>query len=370
MKTVCKLNQCTGCMACIDICPKQAIRIKDSLNSYNAVINEKLCVSCNLCHKVCQNNNEVEYLNPIDWKQGWRKDPELRAQSSSGGAAASLMTAFAEKYGTVCSCVFQNGEFRFQFAENAEDISKFIGSKYVKSNPEGIYKQVRRKLANGQPVLFVGLPCQVEALKIFVGEKYQNKLYTVDLICHGSPSPKFLQMFLQEYGYSLESVEEITFRKKAHFHLSKDYVGMEPESVTDTYTHAFLNCLDYTENCYDCKYARKERISDLTIGDSWGSELPKEEQDKGISLILCQTEKGRELLMESDMELFPVDSERAIAYNRQLRHPSLPPIQREKFLKCFRKSIKFSLSVRKAYPKVFIKQAIKKLLIVAKIRGG
>ena len=370
MKTVCEKDKCTGCMACVDVCPKGAIHIEDSLAAYNAVIDENLCVNCDACHRVCQNDNEVQYQKPILWKQGWRADPELRAASSSGGAAASLMATFVEKYGSVCSCVFRNGGFRFEFAENLHDIVKFTGSKYVKSNPEGIYRPIKKKLAAGEKVLFIGLPCQVAAVQLFVGEKLCENLYTVDLICHGSPSPQFLQEFLTEHKLPIQTVKSIAFRKKAKFHLYRECDGVEPDRVADAYTHAFLNCLDYTENCYSCKYAHQKRISDLTIGDSWGSDLPQDEQDQGISLVLCQTEKGKELLLSSDMKLLDVDVDKAIANNTQLRHPSEKPAQREKFLEEYRKSGNFSRTVAKCYPKIFVKQKIKKLLIATKIWGG
>ena len=370
MKTVCKENMCTGCMACVDVCPKSAIKMSDSLNAYNAIIDTDKCIECDSCFRVCQNNNNLSFNKSIAWFQGWAKDEKIRGASSSGGIATELIKTFLLNYGTVCSCVFKNGVFGFEFAENISEYDKFKGSKYVKSNPEGIYRKVKQKLSLHENVLFVGLPCQVAAVKLFVGEKLQEHLYTVDLICHGSPSPKLLEKFLEEYNFSLNNINEINFRKKNKFHLYKEFVGVEPERVNDTYTHAFLNCLDYTENCYSCKYARSERISDITIGDSWGSELSEDEQNKGISLILCQTEKGNSLIKQADLTLIDVDLEKAISNNTQLRHPSSVPDSRELFFNTYKKSNNFGKSVKKCYPKVFFKQDIKKILIKCKIIRG
>ena len=105
MKTVCKEEQCAGCMACVDICPKGAISIKDNLQCYNAVINEELCVNCDACQKVCQSNHPASTVAPISWQQGWTLQDEVRAKSSSGGAAAELSRAFVVSGGIVCSCV-------------------------------------------------------------------------------------------------------------------------------------------------------------------------------------------------------------------------------------------------------------------------
>lgn len=363
MKTVCEVNQCTGCMACVDICPKKAIHIEDSLSAYNAIIDSQLCVDCNLCHRVCQNNTELEFRKPTAWYQGWASDTNIRKKSSSGGVASAFIQGFIDKGGIVCSCVFSDGKFGFEFAESLEETHKFSGSKYVKSNPVGIYKRIKQKLNDGIKVLFIGLPCQVAAVKLFVGENLSENLYTVDLICHGSPSPKFFEKFTEEYGYSVTSLENVSFRKKDYYHVFRGTVGFEPDKVQDAYTFAFLNCLDHTENCYSCKYARQERIGDLTIGDSWGSALPESEQKQGISLMLCQSEKGKYLLENSPIQLLDVDLETAIENNKQLMHPSNQPTEREKFFRAFSKCQNFHKAVQMCYPMFFLKQRVKKILI-------
>jgi len=349
-------------MACMDVCPKGAIHIEDSLKAYNAVIDEMKCVNCNACWDVCQSNNDVEYTYPIQWKQGWIINNELRAESSSGGAATSFSRFFIEKGGIVCSCTFSNGKFEFEFAESMDELNKFKGSKYVKSNPIGIYKKIREKLKDGNKVLFIALPCQVAAVKRFVKGKIEENLFTVDLICHGTPSPILLKKFLNDYGYSVEDIRDIKFRKKNNYHVYKDYRGIVPERVQDTYTHAFLICLDYTENCYFCKYACIERVSDITIGDSWGSNL-KEEEVKGISLVLCQTDKGKWLINNSGMHFEDVDIERAVEQNHQLRHPSIPSEKRKQFLTLLQNKKGFNQAFSKCYPNVYYRQKLKGTLV-------
>ena len=368
MKTVCETDKCTGCMACKDICPHSAITIKDSLTSYNAVIDEKLCIGCGACERVCQVKNPPELKLPILWKQGWASDSEIRKKSSSGGAASVLEREFVRQGGYVCSCIFQQGRFVYQLENKPEDIERFAGSKYVKSDPSGIYKQVKEKLTQGNRVLFVGLPCHVAAVKKFVGNKWQEHLYTIDLICHGTPSPQILTEYFRQHNTDIADIGDIGFRNNTNYYLQCDQKPVAVKNCLDKYSMGFLYSLFYTENCYECHYANTQRVSDITLGDSWGSELSADEQAKGISLILCQTEKGKELLENSALNLYEVDFARAIANNHQLRAPSSRPPKRDYFFTRIQAGDKFDRIVRKCYPKSSQKQFIKGILVKLKIK--
>ena len=186
MKTVCKINQCAGCKACVDVCKKEAISVEDTLNAMNAIIDEKRCIHCGACERVCPNNSIVQKRKPQVWYQGWNSN--TRKTSSSGGAAAGLIEAFIHSGGYVAACLFKGGEFVFDITNDLDYAKNFAGSKYVKSNPVNIYSKVAKELKTGNKVLFVGLPCQVAAVKNYV--KNTDNLYTIDLICHGSPSPQ------------------------------------------------------------------------------------------------------------------------------------------------------------------------------------
>lgn len=359
MTTVCEKGKCTGCMECVDVCPSKAIQIVDSMISYDAVINIDKCIGCNACHKACQNNNELRMTRPIFWKQGWANDDSVRRGASSGGVAAAIERAFIKTGGIVCSCVFREGRFEFDFAVTEEEVSKYAGSKYVKSNPQGIYKQILEKLKKGKKVLFVGLPCQVAAVKHYA-QNHQN-LYTIDLICHGTPSPKILEKFFAGYDMKLTESQNITFRFKNNFRLEQDGKRFAMPGITDSYLMTFLNSTSYTENCYQCNYARLDRVGDITLGDSWGSDLEKEIQSEGVSLVLCQNEKGQELIEQADLNLVDVDLEQAINNNHQLQHPSLKPKQRELFFRELNKGRGFECVVRKCYPKKYLKNILKTL---------
>lgn len=369
VKTVCELNACTGCNACISKCPKEAINIKDDISSYNAIINDSLCINCGLCHKVCPNNSLAKLNKPIKWYEGYSN--EFRKDSSSGAVAYSLMYYFIKDGGYVASCLFKDGQFLFNITNNINDIRKYIGSKYVKSNPIGIHKKVLDLLNKSEKVLFIGLPCQVAGLKNYVGNK-DNNLYTVDLICHGTPSSKLLDKFLLENNIDIKEIKDIKFRSKSSFRLEEkkddEYKCLNYPRVGDYYTNAFLSSLDYTENCYCCRYATINRVSDITIGDSWGSKLDDEEKGKGISLMLAQSQKGIDLLNNSNLVLLDVDLDEAIKANHQLEHPSIKTNKTDIFF--FNIDKGFTYAYRKSNIKDYYKMKLKEILIKLHILGG
>lgn len=362
MKTVCKENMCAGCMACVEVCKEKAITVVDTLYAYNAVIKEDVCINCGACERVCPNVSPVEKRKPIVWYQGWA-GREIRENSSSGGAASAIIKWFIENGGYVAACIFDRGEFVFRITNNPNEAKMFAGSKYVKSNPKNIYEAVEKKLKNGERVLFVGLPCQVAAMKKYT-KKTQN-LYTIDLICHGTPSPKLLDTFLQEEHVDMRKLHTISFRKNTSFGLRSGADKLVRSGAYDMYTHAFLIGLDYTENCYWCPYAEWNRVSDVTLGDSWGSKLEKEEQEKGISLILCQTEKGEELISQSGIMTKEVDIERAVRSNQQLNKPMEEHKRRKTFFKYINKG--FHTAIRKCEPKLYYKKKLKAILITLRL---
>lgn len=362
MKTVCLLDQCAGCMACVDSCPKKAIDIEDGMAAYNAVIDESKCINCNNCHSVCPRNTPCEVRKPLYWRQGWAENDEIRNRGSSGGVALAIETAFVRLGGIVCSCSFEEGKFIFTFIDKENELVKFTGSKYVKSDPAGAYKGIKYFLEKGDKVLLVALPCQIAAAKNFVKGKSEKNFFTIDLICHGTPSPRILEIFLKIYKYEFNDIKDIKFRTKSIFQLAENQKSIGTWGIMDKYSIAFLNSISYTENCYHCEYARKERVSDITLGDSWGNELAAEAQEKGVSLLLCQSEKGEKLLKMAKLHLEEVDIEKAIDYNDQLRHPSRKPKKRGYFFRQINKGISFNWIVLRCYPFICFKQFVKKIL--------
>lgn len=362
MKTVCKENSCNGCMACINVCPKSCISIVDNISSLNAIIDTTKCIKCKRCEKVCPNNTMVKKVYPIEWKQGWATD-DIRCNSTSGGVASEIVISFIESGGYVAACLFEKGNFIFKLTNDLNLVRKFAGSKYVKSNPESIYKEIRNKLKTNK-VLFIGLPCQVAGIKNYIKE--DKNLYTIDLICHGTPSVKLLDIYLRENNINISELKDIKFRNKNDMGLRVDGKRIKLSRVTDAYLCTFLSSINYTENCYTCNYASIERISDITLGDSWGTKL-KDEIRKGISLILIQSKKGLELINNSDLELYDVDLNNAISNNHQLSHPSIRTGKRDKFIQLIRDGRSYRFSAYKCLPAMMVKQNIKAVLITCKL---
>lgn len=370
MKTVCGINMCAGCMACVNKCPREAINIVDNMKHFNAIIDEKKCIECGLCEKVCPQTNTPEKNDPIKWYEGWTNDDIIRSHSSSGGAAASIAKAFIDDGGYVCSCLFEGGAFIFRITNMEDSAKRFAGSKYVKSNPGNVYKEIDELLKAGRKVLFIGLPCQVAGLKNF--SHNNDKLFTVDLICHGTPSAKTLDLFLRQNGIEIKALKNISFRSEAGMGLTKDGFGVSMPGTVDPYLLSFLNALNYTENCYSCKFASRKRISDITLGDNWGTEL-KNEMRKGVSLILINTNRGNELISKANLELLDVDVERAIAANGQLSQPSKAPETREWFMDALIAGEKYNHLVRKVLPKQYMRQILKGYAVklhLKKLGGG
>lgn len=365
MKTVCELNMCNGCMACVEKCHRNAITIKDDLKYYNALIDTKKCVDCGLCTKVCPRENDNDMSKPKWWYQGWA-DSEIREHASSGGAASAIIRAFIKNGGYVASCLFDSGKFVFEVTNEMAVARKFAGSKYVKSNPEKIYGKIQSLLKANQKVLFIGLPCQVAAVNQFIKDK--TNLVTADLICHGTPSPYLLKKCLQEYGHDINTLTDINFRIKSLYELNRDGKPIAAFHTMDNYLIAFLHSYDYTENCYSCKFATLDRVSDITLGDSWGTELSGEVKN-GVSLILCQSEKGKELIESAGLNLLDVDINNAISHNEQLNKPSKCSKSRDQFFENYNRYNNFGKALVKTAPGIVAKEKVKSILKYI-VRGG
>ena len=361
--SVCPKNQCTGCMACADACRSGAVTVEDKVLCMEPVIDEAKCVHCDLCRKVCQNHEPPALKEPLFWKQGWAGDPSVRASSSSGGFAAAIMSGFIRDGGYVVSCTFRDGEFVFETASSDSEAARFKGSKYVKSSPAGAYRQVKDMLKAGKKVLFVGLPCQAAAMKNYC-RGLEDNLCTADLICHGTPSPKVLKSFLDSKHIDPKELRDITFRAVDAYPGGEE-IKLVPDGVDDNYTACFLDALTYTDNCYACRYAAFERVSDLTLGDAWGSELPAGERKKGISLVLCMTPKGEQLLNGADLFLTDVDIEKVKKINEQLCHPAVKGDGRDTLLQGIEKGKSFDSMIRKISPGRYYRDRIKTMLSAA-----
>ena len=275
---ICEKEKCTGCFACYNICPHNAIEMKEDEfgATYPEIIKEK-CVNCKLCQKVCPQLKEIKYNTPQKAFAMYSKNGKIREESTSGGAATLFYTSILNDNGVIYGADNINCEGKFNFIRitNKEPLKRIKRSKYVHCYINNNYLKVKEDLEKGKKVLFIGTPCQVSGLKEFLIKSYDN-LYLIDLICHGVPTQKFLHEQIKLLKLKEKSIKKITFRNSSGYKLSiyneNNKLIYDEYSDGVPYCREFLKGTIFRENCYNCKYARIERISDITIGDFWGLE--------------------------------------------------------------------------------------------------
>lgn len=330
MDTICEKQLCTGCSACMNICPKQAITMQPGdMGHIFPVIDPGKCVDCGLCQAVCPAGHKAVFRAPKTAYAAWAKDAGEHKSSTSGGAAAVFTNYVLQHGGVVYGCVF-DGAVSHCRIDHLSDAKKLKGSKYVHSHINETYQSVKRDLLSGILTLFIGTPCQVAGLKAFLrGKEYEN-LICVDLVCHGVPPQKLFFDYLKEQGIDQKDVEYVSFRESKGFYLNvrlKNNKVYRKSSFDDLYYMGFYDNILFRESCYNCEYATDTRVGDLTIGDFWGlgREIPFDEKTTdGVSLILVCSEAGERFLQNvgSGLSLFERPVSEAIKGNANLNHPS------------------------------------------------
>lgn len=316
-------SQCCGCTACVSICPKQCITMREDEEGFlYPVVDSSHCIDCNLCKKVCPELYPKEMREPLHVYAAKHKNEQVRLASSSGGIFTLLAEKIIDEGGVVFGVRFNNNwDVVHDYTETMEGLAVFRGSKYVQSYMGDCYLKAKSFLEQGRKVMFTGTPCQIAGLKNFLRKDYDN-LLTVDVVCHGVPSPKVWQVYLDEIArkggknsvlshpiVEKTEINHIDFRskstgwKKYSFALTLSKATADGEKNTvllssifteNPYMNAFLSNLSLRPSCYDCPAKSGKSGSDITIADFWGIEdvLPEFDDDKGISAVLMSTEKG------------------------------------------------------------------------------
>lgn len=366
---ICKKERCTGCYACANICPKDAIEFVEDEYGYIYPNKKDNCIDCGLCEKVCPSlNDSIIFRKSSNAYAAWSLDTENRRTSTSGGVASIISNYILDINGVVYGASYTDGvSLEHIRVDNKEQLKKLKGSKYVQSNVGYTYRQAKGDLEEGKCVLYIGTPCQIAGLLQYLKRDYE-KLIVIDIVCHGVPSQKLLKEYIYE-EVGNKKVDEVFFREGSNYVISfkeKDNIIYRKVIRESTYFTAFMKSIISRDNCYECKYAKPDRISDLTIGDFWG--LGKEEEfpygtKEGVSLILVNTDKGRKLVEKCSKELFMVERKlsEAINGNSQLREPSRADSKIKIFRKVYLKK-GFNKAVKKCFRADFIKYKIKKII--------
>lgn len=355
-------SDCCGCSACVSICPQQCIHIKeDNEGFFYPEVDKNQCINCNLCQRSCPILNQSEKRLPLNVYAAKHKDEQIRLASSSGGIFTLLAERIIDEDGVVFGARFNNNwNVIHDYTETKKGLTAFRGSKYVQSYMGNCYQKVKFFLQQGRKVMFTGTPCQIAGLKNYLRKDYDN-LLTVDVVCHGVPSPKVWRIYLNEIARKggknsvlfhpiseKQEIKSINFRskstgwKKYSFALTLSGATADEEKNTvllssifteNPYMNAFLSNLNLRPSCYACPTKSGKSGSDITIADFWGIEevLPEFDDDKGISLILPYTEKGIYWLKDLNCEFTKVDYQTAQKNNPSISTSVTKPINRNFF---------------------------------------
>ncbi len=343
-------KECCGCKMCADICPKDAIRFEtDNEGFWYPKADAEKCVSCGLCVRKCPVLCQTENKNAFspDVYCAWIKDDIVRMKSTSGGMYYALAQTMLAQGGYLCGCVFsEDWKSALHIIGNTqEDLERLYRSKYFQSDTAGIYREVKELLDKGQKLLFSGSPCQNAALREYLGKEYEN-LVQCDFVCRGINSPKAHKANVEELERKYNSgVSFFNFKNK-----SKGWTSLGllvrfqngQEDFTDRNTSAWTKGyiaynLYMRPSCEHCRFKKIPRVSDISFADFWGLKSSRENMEKGMSLVMVNTEKGRQFyeqakpLLHSEAQTL----EKAIAGNACiLNSPIYDRKKRDEFFRC------------------------------------
>lgn len=298
-------SHCSGCSACYAVCPRDAISmVPDELGFRYPQVDPAKCVQCGLCEAVCSFAPCEDIQKPDAFAVRHQDDAEVRA-STSGAVFAALSDYILDCGGTVYGAGYGD-HFRVvhKRASDKHQRDEFRRSKYVQSDMGDIFRRVREDLKTGIPVLFTGTPCQTAGLRSYIDGKLAENLYLADIVCHGTPSPAVWDSYLSwREDLAGEKAKNVIFRDKAFgWRISRETIEFEDRNVSSrSYNHLFYQNIMMRESCGVCPFASVYRPSDLTMADYWRKDktCPDFASDNlGCSLVLCSTEKGRELMNE------------------------------------------------------------------------
>lgn len=338
-------RDCCGCHACVQVCPKGCITMREDNEGFlYPVVDVDSCVDCALCETVCPIINQGEKHEPLAVYAAKNPDDEVRMKSSSGGVFTMLAERTIDEGGVVFGARFSEGfdAVLHCAAEDIEGVATFRGSKYVQSKVGNTYKEAETFLKQDRKVLFSGTPCQIAGLKRYLRREYDN-LLTVDVVCHGVPSPLVWREYLKWVVPQGEGVQYVNMRDKRNG-WSSYCVDIRTErgsicvpASKNLYIEGFLRDLYLRPSCYACPAKAGRSGSDITLGDFWGvaQSHPQFTDDKGVGLLLVGSKKGADALKEigANMEMSTYSS--AIGYNPCIERSASEPPQRDIFWDTF-----------------------------------
>ncbi|MGI6007456.1 MAG: Coenzyme F420 hydrogenase/dehydrogenase, beta subunit C-terminal domain [Ruminococcus sp.] len=338
-------GKCCGCRTCEYVCTQGAITMAEDDHGFlYPQINQNKCVNCGLCLKTCAFQSGYPRRKEYEPAFGYaarHKDRNIMMNSRSGGAFTALSDRILEKKGIIYGAGYDDREKFFKVvhkaAETPEQRDEFRGSKYVQSDLGDVFIRLKKNLEEGRWVLFSGTGCQVGALHKFLGKEY-DRLITVDIVCHGVPSPRFWADFLkmrerEEGGH----ITDVDFRDKKNFgwkaHRETVTVGKK-EISSRLYTKVFYLDTAARPSCFECIYANRDRVGDITIADFWGHEQAVPgfgEDNRGVSLVMVNTSKGRGIWEKAREDMEVIECTGYPYRHTNMKHPTRRPDNYDEF---------------------------------------
>lgn len=329
-------------------------------------VNNKTCIHCNLCVYSCPSINKIEQLYPLLSFAAWAKDENEYISSTSGGVASVFSREMIRRGGVVYGCTMtSNSIVKHIRVDDENQLYRLKGSKYVQSNLNDIFHSLKEDVRIGLPVLFIGTPCQVAAIKSLFKSEPDN-LFLIDIICHGVPSQHLLHNYLKKkFGKFI--FDSISFRQGNKLNLLLIDKGKEIYNAPyrdDLYYKLFMLGYTYRDSCHHCKYAQPNRVSDVTIGDFWGlgkmggCDIP--DHKNGISVILPITNKGMSLIhsVNEKLNIYERPVEEAIEGNAQLKAPSLAG-KRIRLFQGLERVLGMNVAYKLAHTDIYLKNIFK-----------
>lgn len=364
-------HNCCGCNACVQKCPINCISMHEDEEGFlYPIVDLNRCVNCHLCEKVCPCLDQIEPLLPLSCYAAQNINEDIRNQSSSGGIFTSIAEKFIAEEGIVFGARFDKSwEIVHSYTNNKEDLVYFRGSKYIQSRIGDAYKQAESFLKQGRKVLFSGTPCQISALKHYLNKEY-NELMTIEVVCHGVPSPKIWREYFE--SLDLANVSSISHKDKStgwrgySFTIkdNKNKVLYSERAEENVYMIAYFRNLSVRPSCFSCPSKSGRSRADLTLADYWGIEhvLPKIDDNKGISFVCVNTEKGKTLIEHLELTKHPTDYLQSIPYNSCIYESTSEPAERIRFWEDYKRiGIQVLLTLKRPHTNIF-KRILKRIL--------
>lgn len=338
-------DKCCGCELCSAVCPQKSIKFeKDEEGFVYPIVNDDTCVNCSVCVNSCplqsvdENNGET-----IKYYAAYAKNIEVLCSSSSGGIASSLMEEYIKKDYYIAGVQYDM-DFKgahYTITNDKELLLAFRGTKYIQSRKFNIYMDTLTILKQGKNVLFIGLPCEIAALKSYV-KNYDQQLILVELVCHGAASPgvaeQFIDSVISKYG---KTIVKFNVRYKKYGWIPpcmriEFSDGKVLSELFDSTAYGFAFRKMSRKSCYNCLFKGKHSRADLTIGDYWGvSESDSIWNSDGVSVVLAHNEKGKKIMEEiNNLVKQEISSQDALKLNPCIEIPRVDT-GREKYAAIF-----------------------------------